>query len=169
MEFQEHIKQYKIPHSAVRAIAMLNEGGDLGADEYRTRIAQLTNGTLSLPDQYARFTYLYLIQNGLKNGQADLSCAEKDAKKFIDQNPWIFAKSDSNSELRPRSAPKLDASGNPKQRKGAKKDKAIRFYNENKNQSWTRKEWIEKLVENIGLTPAGASTYYANLKAGRYK
>lgn len=49
----------------------------------------------------------------------------------------------------------------------SKKQIAINVYNQYKDQG--RKVVIEKMVEIAGLSPAGGSTYFANLKNGTWK
>ena len=64
--------------------------------------------------------------------------------------------------------PKLNADGTVAPKKGDKKVIAKKLYEDNKGKINTRKEWIALLVKEVGLTEAGASTYYHNLKAGKY-
>ena len=45
---------------------------------------------------------------------------------------------------------------------------AKKVYEDNKGKVTARKDWIALLVKEVGLTEAGASTYYANLKNGKY-
>lgn len=86
----------------------------------------------------------------------------QDGIRYIDENPWVFAKPDDDAP------PKLNADGSLAPKKGDKKVIAKKVYDENKGKINTRKEWIALLVKEVGLTPAGASTYFANLKAGKY-
>ena len=48
----------------------------------------------------------------------------------------------------------------------SKKDRAKRIYSENSGRP--RKEIIEKFIDECGLTEKGASTYYQNIKSGRW-
>lgn len=82
------------------------------------------------------------------------------AKNYIEGNPWVFAKLEA--------VEKFNNDGSPASKKGDKKLLAKEVYEANKGKLTTRKEWIELLVKEVGLTPAGASTYYANLKKGKY-
>ena len=171
MQLAEHIQQYNIPQSAIHAAKYLREM-ELDAEEARERVALLTNKSTKLDDKYVIHVYKYLIDRGLTHeGQIDLELAEKRAVSFVDSSPWIFAKPDvPYSSVGPA---KLDAVGNPKRRKGAKKELAIKCYKENKEladeNKWARKDWIKCLMEEVGLSEGGASTYYANLKNGTYK
>lgn len=88
------------------------------------------------------------------------------AEYFMKDQPWAikeYTTDDSDDEQN------LDAAGNPKQKKGAKKEAAKRVWNDNpdKQKSMSRKEWIALLCDEVGLSPAAASTYYANLKNGK--
>lgn len=89
------------------------------------------------------------------------------ASNFIEENTWSVK--EYRDELNEDGTAKLDAAGNPKQRKGAKKEQAIKVWNDNadKQDTLSRKEWIALLCEEVGLSTAGASTYYANLKKGK--
>jgi hypothetical protein len=57
----------------------------------------------------------------------------------------------------------------PKAKKGAKKSQAIALWTSRSNEDLTRKQWIELLVSEVGMTAAGASTYYSALKKGTMK
>jgi hypothetical protein len=121
----------------------------------------------------ARYVFGYVVQ--------DLTIAYRDrtdvdlnvilqraierAKKWITENPWVFATGEDENK-----PPKLDANGNIAPRKGDKKVLARQVYDEHKEagKDWTRKEWIKLLCEKVGLTEAGASTYFHNLKKGIY-
>jgi len=88
------------------------------------------------------------------------------AEHFMKEYPWAIT--DYTAEAA-EDDQKLDASGNPKQKKGAKKEAAKKVWNDNfdKQTTMARKEWIALLCEQVGLSPAAASTYYANLKNGK--
>jgi len=88
------------------------------------------------------------------------------AEHFMKNQPWAIK--DYAAEAAEEDQ-KLDASGNPKQKKGAKKEAAKRVWDDNfdKQKTMARKEWIALLCEEVGLSPAAASTYYANLKNGK--
>ncbi len=79
---------------------------------------------------------------------------------YLKQHSWVFA--------RPEAEEKLNADGTPASKKGDKKVMAKELYEANKGKGWTRKQWIELLIKEVGMTTGGASTYYANLKSGKY-
>ena len=164
MSLAEHITKHQIPHNYIQAIQAINGLGDLGETEYSARIQEITGTKPTVDPKLLRHTYLYLVQEGIKEGVVDIEVAVEKATTFTTKNPWSLA--------RDPEPVGTDAAGNPKQKKGAKKDQAVRFYTENKAKAkkdeWTRARWITELMAACGLTSGGASTYYANLKAGRY-
>jgi len=172
MNMIEKLQAYKIDTaSPTAAIASMRERGmfDLTADEYRFRIADLANADAPTDDERElNYTYRYLVCGILTNSnesvdrKALLSESYKKAVEFIMANQFVFAKPEYDE-----GEPKLDATGKPKPKKGKKKEMAIKCYNEKiKDKGLTRKEAIAILMEDVGMTPAGASTYYANLKKG---
>ena len=166
------LKEHNIPTgSFVDAIQHLNANTTLTDDVYEKRISELVGvpceiSTANLP----RYAYLYLVQEIIKasystdviNVVAIYEVAYDMAETFITENSYIFARSDDDAPV------KLDATGAPKPKKGAKKEMAIKVYAEDiRGNNLTRKESIEILMEKVGMSSGGASTYYANLKAGR--
>lgn len=142
--------------------------GQLRDDEYIERIKEISGETVKLDnsDMY-RITYAYLVAEAIRvsdntniiDAQALLGSAKVKATKLIKECPWMF--------VRAESEPKLDAAGNVKPKKGAKKELAKQVFTEFiEGKVTVRKEAIAILVEKVGLTSAGASTYYANLKKG---
>lgn len=151
--------------------------GSLPKEEYAKRVAEVL-GLSAVPEyetqKIARVYFGYTIQETVRNflsgDRPDMEFLWMDinrrALKFITENPWSvkeYVSEDDDGE------PKLDAAGNPKQKKGAKKELAKKVWADNADKQTTmkRKEWIALLCEEVGLTPAGASTYYANLKKGK--
>lgn len=130
---------------------------------------QLLLSTKHLP----KYTFRYVVQNLISayvRADADVDLATmyvksvKQAQTYIANNPWVFATGED-----PNAGPKLDAAGNVAPKKGDKKALAIDLWNKHKDKPKSRKEWIELLVAEVGLTAPGASTYYHNLKTGIYK
>lgn len=122
-------------------------------------------------EHLTRYASRYLIQNLIKAniaGDVNINVDDlwlksiQDGIRYINENPWVFAKPEDDTP------PKLLPDGSLAPKKGDKKITAKRVYEENKGKINTRKEWIALLVKEVGLTEAGASTYYANLKAGKY-
>ena len=143
--------------SRVRAIQTANEM-KFDGEGYRRMIAELTGETPTTDDNHARYTFLYLVQDIVTGQKTDsIDQASIKAAKYLKENPWVVAKPETTSYYEPKTT--VDALGQPKQKKGAKKEAAIKFYKENKDKFTTRKEWIAALAQNIGLTEAAASTY----------
>lgn len=171
-EILKTIKEQDVPiASVVKAAQHLGMSGigQLANVEYARRIKELTGKDVSYDsDELYRMVYGYLVVESIKESEhtdildADelLERAETKAGVLITTHSWMFVKSETE--------PKLDTEGNPKPKKGAKKELAKKVYDEKiKDKVTARKEAIAILVEEVGLTPAGASTYYANLKSGK--
>lgn len=117
-------------------------------------------------DKHARLVYGYAVGETVKaGGQVDAQDILNRVAKTIDDMPWVVKEYEAFSHA-DEGPPKLDAVGNVKQKKGAKKALAIEVYNREKGTERSRKEWIELLMSEVGLSKAGASTYYAGLKKG---
>jgi len=166
----ETLQNYDIPtHSFVAAVKYLNDvEGEIRPDLYRDRIKELSGCETDADDETVRWHYLYLVQETVRKSQTTdkldmnqlFSFATDKAIKHLKKSPWIFAKHETE--------PKLDAAGNPKKKKGAKKEMAIKLYKklveENNGKFPARQDAIKRFVDEIGMTPAGASTYVANCK-----
>ena len=113
-----------------------------------------------------KYVFRYFVYNLLKTPEADIeelyTKGIADAIKYINNNPWVFAKPEDEV------APKLNSDGTVAPKKGDKKVIAKKLYEDNKDKVTARKDWIALLVKEVGLTEAGASTYYANLKNGKH-
>ena len=161
-------------HSFVAAIQYLNDNTPLTDEQYIESISELIEGhnVLQLGDKehMPRYTYLYFVQELIRESFSTdkldtfdiFSVAMEKARVYIKDNSWAFAVAEEDGE------PKLDAAGNIKPKKGAKKELAKKVYAEDiEGKELSRKEAIGILMEKVGMTSGGASTYYANLKAGR--
>ena len=147
----------------------LNGLGQMSDDEYRTRISDITDGeTLATTDSYMlRITYSYLVTETIRESshtdvldkQSILGEAIYKADKLVRANPWMDAARDTPA--------KLDGAGNVKPKKGAKKELAKKVYAEFiEGKITSRQEAMQVLVDKVGMTINGASTYYAQLKKG---
>lgn len=135
-------------------------------DTYREVISDLTGTDTKVEDDFTKYTFMYVVDQIMTKGTPDFESAYNKAKQLVKQRPWTLAKPEYTSSYTPKST--TDALGNPKQKKGAKKEAAKKFWKENQGKFTTRKQWIEALMEHVGLTKAGASTYHYNLKKGIY-
>jgi len=148
--------------------------GMLTQEQYERNISEII-GLTSIPKYHnlktARLYFGYTVQETIRAFSGDTVPAMEDVwrdvcnlTQFLIQNqPWCirdYAVDNSGTQ-------KLDAAGNVKQKKGAKKELVKKIWNENKHKDMTRKEWIALFCAEAGLTPAGASTYYANAQKGK--
>lgn len=137
----------------------------------RSKIETLKQQAMSIEEATHReylpkYTFRYFVYNLLKTPEAAVedmyAKGITDAVKYINSSPWVFAKPEDETP------PKLNADGTVAPKKGDKKVIAKKLYEDNKGKITARKDWIALLVKEVGLTEAGASTYYANLKNGKY-
>jgi len=155
--------------SAPAAIQYLRDKGytDKLPEDYKYLIAHVSGAEAPSEDERElNYTFRYMVQEAIRNhdlrGRVLVASAYVLAKKFIAENAYVFAKPEAEA-----GEPKLDATGKPKPKKGAKKEMAIKVYNEKiKDKDLSRKEAIQILMDEVGMSAGGASTYYANLKKG---
>ena len=152
-------------NSRIRAV---QDAGALEFDPntYRRVMAELTGKEIEVSDDEARYAFMYTVQNLTAGQPVDIAydTAVPLARAYISTHPWVLAKPE--YEYEPKNA--VGALGQPKQKKGAKKEAAILFWNDNQDKYTTRKQWIEALMEAVGLTKAAASTYHYNLRTGAW-
>jgi hypothetical protein len=136
------------------------------AEEYRRILGELTGTEVECTDDEARYVFMYGVEAVVLGTPVEdiVGQAKAKATKFVAENKWVLAKPEYDYE--PKNT--VDALGKPKQRKGAKKAAAIKFWKDNQDNYTTRKEWIEALSENVGLTAPAASTYHHNLSKGKW-
>jgi hypothetical protein len=139
---------------------------EFDANTYRKVMGELTGLEINVADDTARTAFMYTVQFAVEGQPIDIAyqAAVPKAEDYVAKHPWINAKPD--YEYEPTS--RVDALGAPKQKKGAKKEAAIAYWNAHQEDHTTRKEWIEALMENVGLTSGAASTYHHNLKKGAW-
>lgn len=170
MSAYERLEAYDIPLNTPTAavMAMKAQGWfeKLG-DEYKANIELIAGAEVTSEDERElNYTFRYLVTNLIEKpemeGEQLIDLSLTKARTFIANNQFVFAVPEENA------TPKLDAAGNPKPKKGAKKEMARKVYDEQIKdvEGMTRKAAIDILVAEVGLTKAGASTYYANLKKG---
>ena len=168
----EQLEAYEIPTSSyVAAIQYINNRPELTDADYLLRIEQLVGYSVEITAEHMpRYVYLYLVQEIIRASQQSedfravnvYEVAYKRAEEFLKENPYIFATSDDTKPV------KLDAAGNVKPKKGAKKELAKKVYKEHiEGKGLSRQDSIAIIMEKVGMTSGGASTYYANLKSGK--
>ena len=171
MSAYERLEAYDIPmNSPNAAVAAMKDQGwfqKLG-EEYKANIELIAGSEVDSDDERElNYTFRYLVTNLIEkpdlSGQLLVDLSLTKARTFIANHSYVFAVPEEDA------IPKLDAAGNPKPKKGAKKEMAKSVYAEQIKDvdGMTRKRAIEILVAEVCLTAAGASTYYANLKKGK--
>ena len=168
----ETLQAYDIPTgSYVSAVQYLNDRAELTDAQYISRIEELVGYSVTISTEHLpRYAYLYLVQELIRASLTTdvlhpvsiYEAAYDKALEFITENSYIFATPDVDGE------PKLDATGAPKPKKGAKKELAKQVYHDEiEGKDLSRKDAIAIIMEKVGMSAGGASTYYANLKSGK--
>ena len=125
-------------------------------------------------DYEAKFHFLYAVQETIRASYSadvlDMAEIASEVERLIEKlrikHPTLFKTYENVDEF---GSPKLDAIGKPKRKKGAKKELAKSVYNQHiRDKGLTRKEAIAIIMEKVGMSQQGASTYYHNLKSGKY-
>lgn len=132
--------------------------------------------------------YGYLVQGLVKAHVAKQSAqildllvkAKSQADSLIEEQTWMFiADEDTRAEIE-NADPEVVKAG--KAKKGARKVLGLKIYNDRIKGNvvkvkkgaevpagkMVRKEAIAILMEEVGLTSAGASTYFANFESGKW-
>lgn len=162
-------------HSVIRGAQHVN-GLMLTAEQAKPLIKAMTGEEVNGQHvMHVPLVYGYLVQNILKAHVAkqtaslvDLLVRSKEqATKLLEEQAWMFiVDTDARQEIE-NADPEVVKAGMAK--KGARKVLALKIYREKiEGKNLKRKEAIAVLCEEIGLTPAGASTYYANFKSGKW-
>jgi len=144
--------------SPVAAIRFLN-GNGVRIDSHEMIIEEMTGVKIDYNDsRLSRYTFLYMVQNLLKSGVPEnlpslVTTSTIQADEFISKNKWAFVTTDN-----------VGTDGKPKRKYGGTKEKAKRLWLDNQDKEYTRKQWIELLIKEVGLTKAGASTYHYNMR-----
>ena len=159
--------QYPVT-SAIGAIQAYNEEARAGkfAGMYDQVLQSLLGDGRDVlgNDDHARIQVGYVIQLAVEANMEGVDLddntlyteATKRAHEFIVEMPWVFATKDE--------APKLDAAGNAKPKKGAKQIQAYEVYVRLIESDGTRADIIQAFQDEVGLTIAGATTYFYNTK-----
>lgn len=180
MEFAkaiEHLEGIGVPvNSPIRTAQYMNDHLP-NVDQASAMIQTLTNASCSDEGKdrlYVPYVAAYVVFLAVKAHVKNetmkmldiLSNAKQNADAFLDELAWTFVGEEAKAEIE-NADPEIVKAG--KAKKGARKVLALKVYNEHiADKDLTRKEAIAVLVEHVGLTPAGASTYYANFKSGKW-
>lgn len=150
--------------SYIEAIRSLKEQRTYDRMDYGQMVNAIVGGENQFDDhEHARYTLLYVVQEAVRqynqgeNVSAEqlLDYAVNKASDYIKSHSWIFAE--------PETKPKTDSEGRVKPKKGAKKEMAQDLYKKHKDNK-SRKEIIQLFMDEIGMTKAGATTYFHNMK-----
>lgn len=117
----------------------------------------------TVPEDHSRVQVAYVIDGAIrahKEGReitpSDLyTTATEKTRAFVQELSWVFAKKEED---------KLDSEGKPKQKKGAKQLQAYEVYVQFVETDRSRKDIIQAFQDVVGMTKAGATTYYYNMK-----
>lgn len=158
------IAEYDIPvNSYIAAIQYLNRRDDLEQSQYENMIKNIAGVERNFANHRdAKYTFLYLIQETIRksfttdqfNMEDLFNNSFNQAMTFINENPWHWAEPDETQ--------KVDESGKPKRKKGAKQEEAVRIYKENIDAG--KAKIIELFMSELDMSKAGATTYFYNTK-----
>ena len=163
-------------NSVIRAAQYIGENLPTH-DQANAQIKVLTGSTIEAGDkpQRAGLVYGYLVQNVTKAHLASespnivelLAQSEVQADQLIEQSTWMFIVNEADLSDIENADPEVVKAG--KAKKGARKVLGLRVYRDQiEGKDLTRKEAIAILQDQVGLTSAGGSTYYANFKSGKW-
>ena len=167
MTMIEFLKEHDVPvNSVIRAVQHINDNRKSDT-QYRSLISEMTGLTVDDNGPVLRLIYLYLVQEAIRAYMDPFTDEDNVARMYmtartaayeqLKEREWIY-----------RSSMTETGETKKKGRKGGKKEQAIELWKQECNITRTRKEWIARLVEKVGLTAGGASTYYATLKRGEW-
>ena len=170
----EMIEVYDLPTDSLGAIQTYNERARAGKYDFAAVLHSLVGNDCAVledPD-HARVQVGYVIQLAIEANKAgrviepnDLYTeATRKAHEFIVEMSWAFAKKEEDV--------KLDSTGKPRAKKGAKQVMAYEVYCEIFNSkkgisepdAETRKEIIQAFQDDVNMSKAGATTYFYNMK-----
>ena len=149
--------------------------------EFEAFVAEFMGENIKFENcEQARIVATYLVQEFMKAYNANdnseigldvdamLVAAHEKAGAYIwrmdhGDLTYMRAKPDED-EFNENAPPVVDDRGNRKRKKGKKKEMAAELYRENRTKI-TRSEMIALFMEEIGMSKAGATTYFHNNKA----
>jgi len=164
----EIIESYGAPTgSYIHAIRFFREDhAPLTKEECEKGVAEIIgmDGVPSYRNQKeATLYFLYCVQETIRaynTGEIpDMSEVWNDvvrrATEYISSSPWAVKDYDSEQTA---------DDGTPKQKKGAKKEQSRALYVKLNDGSHTRDDIINAFMDKLGMSKAGATTYFHNLK-----
>jgi hypothetical protein len=172
------IAEYGCPtHSYVAALQHLSSNHDLTFVEYREGIQKIIN----LPEPpdceswfYAKTLFLYCIQETIRDYQAGIipdmddiyALSKERTYYYIDNNPWATTRFNISHGLQSDEDLLEEAlkTGKIIFNKGGKKELTEKLFKEIKAAGGGRHEIIQAFVDKVGMSKAGATTYFHGLK-----
>lgn len=112
---------------------------------------------------FAHYVLLYTVQesirlthtNDIVTGDMVLPIAVTKAEKFIEENPWVFAKPDEEETIDP-------STGKAKMKKGKKQELAQELYEKHRGEA--KEVIIQVFQDELDMSKSGARTYYYNMR-----
>lgn len=185
MNVIDNIKGLRIPMKSVgEAVRFIGSKYEAQSkSQYDSLIKEVTGeDVITHNTKEAEILFGYCIQiavtmhsQGADHLKADdvLPGAQIKTATYLKNNPWVIpsgsavGQEDGTVEMKPISAA---ASSSTKKRTGpSKKDLSVALFNKDDNKTKTRAELIQIFVKELGMTPAGASTYVHNCQKGLWK
>lgn len=125
----------------------------------------------------AELLFGYLVVESVKQhhegfvvkGNEIIEVAKQKTNQFLINNPWIAVQGETTTTTTTEDGVVVQHTSSKKKGGASKKELCIALFNEDGNNTKTRKELIAVFVEKLGLTPAGASTYVHNCQKGLWK
>lgn len=174
----EVIASYDIPTDSIIRAARVAGELYLNQSQFERAIAEIVGSdtppaysNLKESRMYFRYTVQETVRAFLGGDVPDMENVWRDsqqrAQAFISANPWCIKDfiSETNG-VDEFGSPRLktDARGNPKMKKGAKKELALALYLRMNDGANDRSAIIQALMDEVSMTKAGATTYFHNMK-----
>lgn len=150
--------------------AFIENFSGLTAEQYSGMYTNLTGKQLDETDaKRAELTVRYTIQSFIKHGTATddevINIALSDFNRYWNKNGYLYEhRVDAPAVVEVQRKDGTTVTRTRREDGASKSDVAEKVYMANRTKQLSRKEWIALLVAEVGLTEAGASTYYSNLK-----
>lgn len=149
--------------------------------EYDFQIGSLTGRNIVTTDRKrAELTFKYLVQEAIRYNLVNKTDIDTDSlieiavpkvQEFLTKNPWVAvaASQETTRIVVQEDGTEVEVAVTSKKRKGVtKRQLSIELYSKHKDKNLPRQELIDIFVKELGLTPAGASTYVHNCKSGAW-
>lgn len=161
--------------SYIAAVQTLTQQQDVDKSEYERRIQEII-GLPEPPDcdswYSARVLFLYVVQETIREFSTGLiplmedvlQIAQEKAKEYIENNSWNETRFNIEHGLKSIDDDTDEQGTVVLVKKGAKKDVTERLFRDLKSTGASRQEIIDAFIEQVGMSKAGATTYFHALK-----